>query len=161
MPRSQKPSAIVVHCSATKNEMIVPASVIDRWHKKRGWDAGEVGAPFLRHIGYHLVIQPTGEVEQGRPLNVQGAHCRGFNRDTIGICLIGNDRFTRAQFLALQEKIEALRMVFNIPIHEIYTHNDKTNAKTCPNMRSADLVVWLMTDNDASIRKYYVRDGMI
>ena len=71
-------------------------------------------AVFLRHIhvhdngwsdiGYHYVIgnglphgdwkaAGDGEIQIGRPMSIAGAHARGANFDSIGICLIGN--FTR------------------------------------------------------------------
>ncbi len=70
---------IVVHCSATKPSQDVGASEIRQWYLDRG----------LSNIGYHLVIRRDGPVENGRPLSNVGAHVRGYNRVSIGICLSG------------------------------------------------------------------------
>ena len=42
-----------------------------------------------RDIGYHFVIQRNGEVDEGRPIEQTGAHVKGHNHDSIGICYIG------------------------------------------------------------------------
>lgn len=49
-------------------------------------------------IGYHYVIgngasgwSPAGFIENGRPSDRVGAHVRGHNQHTLGICLIDND----------------------------------------------------------------------
>lgn len=83
---------IVVHVSAsTWGE----ASVIDGWHKERGWSG----------IGYHGVILNgrrqyaaayqealDGHIQPGRPETAMGAHClaKGMNTCSLGVCLIGN-----------------------------------------------------------------------
>ena len=72
-----------------------------------------------------------------RPINQAGAHCKGHNHDSIGICLIGgrdNDNknwgFTSKQFESLQTLIDGLRMSFGlIPV---YGHREFTRLKTCP-----------------------------
>ena len=58
----------------------------------RGW----------RDIGYHFLVDPLGNIYQGRefmdqthslgdiPVLVSGAHVGGFNTGRIGICLLGN-----------------------------------------------------------------------
>jgi len=71
---------IVVHASYTPPSMDIGAETIRDWHvNDNGWD----------DIGYHYVITRAGEVEVGRPLEMAGAHVRGHNDDSIGVCLIG------------------------------------------------------------------------
>ena len=53
---------------------------IHRWHLQRGW----LGC------GYHYVIHEDGSIFQGRPLDVVGAHARGYNEHSVGICTVGN-----------------------------------------------------------------------
>lgn len=56
------------------------AAVIRSWHLERGfWD-----------IGYHFVIPSMGRSQEGRNLYAIGAHSKGNNSDSIGICLVGN-----------------------------------------------------------------------
>lgn len=113
---------IVVHCSDTPNGRPHNAADIDRWHKERGW-AG---------IGYHFVILLDGTVESGRPLDTPGAHVRGYNDESIGICLIGRDEFTNAQMRSLEGLVIAMKS--NHRQADVVGHYDLDSAgKTCPN----------------------------
>ena len=112
--------SIVVHCSATKEGVWVDAHDIDIWHKARGWSG----------IGYHRVIRLDGTVEQGRAFTRRGAHVKGNNTNTIGVCLIGGldsngkpkDTFTWQQYDALHKEILRIRMYCDISI--IKGHRD-------------------------------------
>ncbi|QBH95481.1 N-acetylmuramoyl-L-alanine amidase [Limnobaculum zhutongyuii] len=102
---------IVIHCAATTNGRRLAnaretaAAVIDRWHKDRGFRRStpfvNEFSPGLRHIGYHFVIDTNGTVEKGRAIGETGAHAKGYNTGSIGICLVGTDKFTQAQWEAL------------------------------------------------------------
>lgn len=125
---------IILHCSDSK---FGDAALIDRWHKKRGWQG----------IGYHYVILngrrivndyrdiDDGLIENGRDIRDIGAHCKGQNRDSIGICLIGRRHFTAKQLLiALPTFIAGLMFKYGIPASRIYGHYEFNDEKTCPNM---------------------------
>ncbi|MDP2398862.1 MAG: N-acetylmuramoyl-L-alanine amidase [Burkholderiales bacterium] len=100
---------IVVHCSASPNGRAVSAQEIDAWHRQRGFRRrAPVGQPHLPHIGYHYVIDVDGTVTEGRSLGEIGAHVAGSNARSIGICLIGINRYTPAQWQALQQLHEDL-----------------------------------------------------
>jgi len=143
-----KPNRITVHCSDTPNLQRLDISVIRGWHKARGF----------KDVGYHLVIQPNGEVQRGRPLNVEGAAVRGSNKNNTHICLIGKDKFTSGQFAALRYYLDSVRMVHSIEMQEIYCHYEFESAleqgKTCPNMRAADIMCWYVSELDDPIKKY-------
>lgn len=83
-----------IHCSAASRPDINAADV-DQWHKKRGWSG----------IGYHFFIKTDGTLEKGRDLNRIGAHVKGYNKRSIGICLNGLhvEDFTQAQFDTLRK----------------------------------------------------------
>lgn len=111
---------LVVHCSATVEGKDFDAEDINNWHLQRGW-AG---------IGYHYVIKLDGTVEKGRPDNKQGAHVRGYNKYTIGICYIGGlgtnkapkDTRTPVQKTALENLLIDLKTKH--PKAEIRGHRD-------------------------------------
>ena len=111
---------IIIHCAATPNGREFHASDIDRWHRERGW----------RCIGYHYVIALDGAIEDGRPVEEIGAHCKGYNHDSIGICLIGTDQFTASQWRALNDLLR--RLTANHPGISIHGHNEFNPHKTCP-----------------------------
>ncbi|KAB7624340.1 N-acetylmuramoyl-L-alanine amidase [Alkalilimnicola sp. S0819] len=116
MSRYRNPQDIdtlVIHCAATPNGKWLTAEQIDRWHAERGFRRAPklIGphSPHLHHIGYHFVIYTTGAVTCGRALRETGAHAAGHNERSIGTCLIGTDRFTRAQWETLAAHVRSLR----------------------------------------------------
>jgi len=128
---------LIVHCSATPPARDIGVKEIRKWHKRRGW----------RDIGYHYVIRRDGVCETGRPVQVIGAHAHGFNRNSIGICLVGGvdargrprDNFTDAQYRTLLHLLKFL-VVSHRPA-EIRGHRDLPGVdKACPCFDVAD---WL------------------
>lgn len=113
---------IIIHCSATKGD--VSAKQIDAWHKERGW----------RKIGYHFLIRSNGDIQQGRLLEEVGAHCKGHNKHSIGVCLAGGldgtPNYTNQQWTALRVLCKGLDAHFGGL--EVSGHNNYTNAKACP-----------------------------
>jgi len=110
---------IVVHTSATRPDDVA-AHDIDRWHKKRGW----------RGIGYHFVIRLNGALEKGRDIAEIGAHVKGHNADSIGICMVGGldqygnpaDTYSDAQYETLRALVDALKRAF--PNSDVLGHRD-------------------------------------
>ena len=84
---------LIVHCSDTPNENNIDASFIHQMHLKNGWDG----------IGYHKVITRSGVIENGRPEFWIGAHVKGLNNSSLGVCLIGSTKFTNKQFISLKK----------------------------------------------------------
>lgn len=100
---------------------------IDRWHRARGFNG----------IGYHFVIALDGTVMKGRDITLAGAHCKGHNANSIGVCYVGGcdasmnpaDTRTPAQRTALQRFIRHLRDLY--PEATVHGHNEYA-AKACP-----------------------------
>lgn len=117
---------IVVHHSASP--LSTTAEDITRWHKAKKW----AGA------GYHLICEATGEMKLGRPIGKVGAHCRGSNKSTIGICLVGDNTkpgmvWTPEQWSSLRAWLEMLDVLF--PGAETLGHRDMPGAATeCPGL---------------------------
>jgi N-acetyl-anhydromuramyl-L-alanine amidase AmpD len=77
----RKIGRIIIHHTATSKQTTVES--IRNYHVNvRGW----------RDIGYHYLIDGDGNLRLGRPVWIQGAHCKGLNVDSIGIALIGDFR---------------------------------------------------------------------
>ena len=125
---------IIIHCSDTPDGRAVTVDEIRRWHKERGFS----------DIGYHYVIMLDGSVRNGRPLEQAGAHCKGQNAHSIGICYVGGcdlnrrpkDTRTDAQKTAMAGLIRELKRRF--PTATIHGHNEFAN-KACP---SFDVQKW-------------------
>lgn len=114
---------VVIHCSATPPDRDIGAADIRRWHvEENGW----------RDIGYHYVIRRSGKLETGRPLGEPGAHARGFNKRSVGICLVGDGGdFTPAQWRALEVLVAWLQREW--PGAEVLGHRDLPGVdKACP-----------------------------
>ena len=149
---------LIVHCSDSE---FGDAETIDGWHTRpkmpleiaekikrkelpakeahkygRGWS----------DIGYHYVVlngrrkargryrtEDDGRIETGRPLEIPGAHCRGHNKRSVGVCLIGKHHFTAKQLLqAIPELVRELGL--NAPKIVIKGHYEYDKGKTCPNI---------------------------
>jgi N-acetylmuramoyl-L-alanine amidase len=115
---------IIIHCSASDNIAHDNIETIDRWHRERGWSG----------VGYHFFIRSNGTIELGRPLWKVGAHVRGHNHDSIGICLSGIDDFSYQQLDSLEKLVKDLMYAFNISVNNVYGHYELDNKKSCPNM---------------------------
>lgn len=115
---------IVVHCSASPNGKAITARDIDSWHKarkfKRSPQAVRSFNPELKYIGYHFIIEIDGRVVSGRSLEEIGAHVQGNNSKSIGICMVGTDQFSEAQFKSLATLIAQIACkISNKPVYDV------------------------------------------
>lgn len=131
---------IVIHCSATRNGKSLhtaqqtAAQTIDSWHKGRGFKRNPERCrqfnPHLLHIGYHFVIDVDGTVESGRQEGETGAHVKGHNLNSLGICLVGgvtasnkyHGEYTEKQWQALYRLLRQLEAKY--PDARICGHRD-------------------------------------
>ena len=125
----RKISLIVIHCSAVRPDQSSSAVQIDMWHRQRGFHLG---------IGYHYVIRRNGEIEEGRPEYMVGAHCVNHNSHSIGVCYEGGldirgqpaDTRTEEQRKAMRRLLEELHGRY--PRALIVGHHDLNPHKDCP-----------------------------
>jgi len=137
---------LIVHCSYTPPSMDIGAETIRHWHTSP--DVNDPSKPW-RDIGYHYVIRRDGRVERGRNEAVAGAHTRGENMDSLGVCLVGGKaegdsrdecNFTAAQFGSLEKLIRQLRSRW--PGIKVSGHNDWAN-RACPTFNAREYAAWL------------------
>lgn len=122
---------IILHCTATLATQPVTIDQIKRWHcQDNGW----------LDIGYHFVISQDGTIHKGRNVNKQGAHCKGHNQNSIGICYIGGlddftgtpaDTRTPMQKQALLGLVRNLMQKYGLRPEHIHCHNEFSN-RACP-----------------------------
>lgn len=143
---------IVVHIS---DSPFGCAREIRKWHMDPKRPAG----PFA-DIGYHAVILngqigpgekdfvycAVGSIEFGRPLNGDsllvgneiGAHARGYNDRSIGICGIGKDGWHPKQVASLITLCRNLMRIYGIYLEGVLGHCEtemgKKQGKTCPDL---------------------------
>ena len=152
----RKISEIIIHCSDS------PFGDVDQirdWHTHA--DKNDPTKPWS-DIGYHWLITDgiryagddyveefDGLIQAGRPEERQGAHCRGYNYASIGVCLIGpgpNGIFTIDQFAALKELIQDLIKRYPT-IRSIVGHKERENT-ACPMF---EVQTWL---NSVELNQY-------
>ena len=119
---------IIVHCTATPEGRDVTVDEIRRWHvEERNWS----------DIGYHWIVTLNGTLEKGRPEHIQGAHAKGFNKNSIGLCYVGGvdedmkpkDTRTEGQKGTIKCILEDLKGRY--PNAEIIGHRN-VSSKACP-----------------------------
>ena len=70
---------IVIHCSATRADRDFTETDLEVCHRRRGFNG----------TGYHYYIRKDGTTHLTRPVERIGAHAKGFNAESIGICYEG------------------------------------------------------------------------
>lgn len=125
---------IIIHHSWTEDGLSIDSSAIKRYHKNLGWS----------DVGYHYLVElVNGEyvIIKGRMDNEVGAHCKGFNDRSLGICFVGNfdDESPSMQLLEVATRlIKSLNEIYDIPINNVLGHREtyellnKPVEKTCP-----------------------------
>ncbi len=161
LPNGFKPSWIVIHHSFTEDKQVRDWDSIRKYHMSYRHN-GEIisqieydrlltmGASGLEKpwsdVGYNFGIERVGETLEllnGRPIGAVGAHAKGFNDRSVGICLVGNfdktppdeERLSFLSGLCRQIQIE-----FGIPRDQVIGHRETFGkltppqpvAKTCP-----------------------------
>lgn len=121
---------IVVHCADTPQNAYFDIEDIRHWHiDERGWS----------DVGYHYIILLDGTIQLGRDLKTVGAHVKGYNQNSIGVCYIGGkggiDTRTTDQKVSLVYLIGMLKRMFKNS--EVLGHRDFTGVqKYCPSFNA-------------------------
>jgi len=148
-----RPNKITVHCAATPNGKNFTTKQIRKWHLDRGW----------RDIGYHSVVEIDGSVNKGRDENTVGAHVGGHNYGNLGVCLVGDTKFTRKQFESLKIRVTSWMNKYSIDKKDVGCHYEygtaKRQGKSCPNILKEDLHLYLFENNIQAIEKYILKKG--
>lgn len=116
----RKINLIVIHCSATREDRNFTEYDLETCHRRRGFNG----------TGYHYYIRKNGAVIATRVIERIGAHAKGFNEHSIGICYEGGldsrgqpkDTRTVMQKHAMEELINSLLAQF--PRCRVCGHRD-------------------------------------
>ena len=124
----RKIDLIVVHCSATRCDRSYPVETLIADHGKR-----------FGYTGYHYYVTRDGRLYQTRHENLVGAHAKGYNKHSIGVCYEGGlnpqgkpaDTRTDKQKKTLLGLLCALKLDY--PDAVILGHRDLPDVhKVCP-----------------------------
>ena len=124
---------VIVHHSLSKDSGTVSWGAIRKYHTET------LG---FKDIGYSVGVElvQSGdelyyEILMGRMWDEAGAHTRGQNKDSLGICFIGNYDIIapKKEMIQAGAKVIALWLkLFNLSIDDIYSHHNFNIYKTCP-----------------------------
>ena len=125
----RKINEIILHCADTKITQNFSIADVRKWHVgERGWS----------DVGYHYYIRLNGNIEVGRPIEMSGAHTKGKNANSIGICFEGGklsngDKWSTpmlSQIVAFNQLRKSLFSVFgDLKVSGHYEYS----SKSCPN----------------------------
>ena len=124
----RKIDLIVIHCSATRCNRSFPVTALIRCHADR-----------FGFTGYHYYITRDGQTYQTRHEQLVGAHAKGYNSHSLGVCYEGGldtngkpaDTRTPKQKRALLKLLKKLKVAY--PDARIVGHRDLPDVhKACP-----------------------------
>lgn len=116
----RKIDMIVIHYSATRADVPLSPRQLEEMHRQRGFDG----------CGYHYYVRRDGEICTMRPVDRPGAHAKGYNQHSIGVCYEGGldeqgrpaDTRTELQKRSLRVLVRVLAMDFQT--RRIVGHRD-------------------------------------
>ena len=112
----RKITLIVIHCTATRENVDFTQKDLLRCHRARG----------MTMVGYHFYIRKDGFIWSTRPLENIGAHARGFNAHSIGVAYEGG---LNAQGLPADTRTEKQKYSMRALIRTLL--KDFPGAKVC------------------------------
>ena len=118
LPRKIK--LLVIHCSATRCNVPFTVEQLRQCHLQRGF----------KDIGYHFYIRKNGDIKTTRPIERIGAHAKGFNRTSIGVCYEGGldchgrPADTRTEWQKHSMRVLILTLLKDYPGCRICGHRD-------------------------------------
>lgn len=156
LDKRERTSLIVIH-HAEATECTIED--IQRWHLDYRWSG----------CGYHYFIRKDGRIYTGRSEDTIGAHCRGNNIQSIGICLEGNfnkENIKKKQINALVRLCKTIMTKYNI--EEIRGHRELFQTD-CPGNKFPleDIKRSIREKNDnksidiLDLQKYLNRNGIL
>ena len=129
------PKNIIIHHEAGNAGF----NAVNEYHRQK-WN-------FLSSLGFYIAyqyyIEKSGKIYQGRRDTEEGAHTRGWNKNSIGICLQGNfdlEKPNPAQLTSLEGLLNRLKKDYNLKDGDIYGHREKSQT-SCP---GKNLFIWLL-----------------
>jgi len=114
----------------TKDSETVSWGAIRKYHIDMGF----------KEIGYHYgveLLRDSHEILLGRMPDEVGAHTKGHNTDSIGICFVGNFDLIAPSKEAWQLGLKLVRFLYrtyNIGKESIFGHRNFNSHKTCPGL---------------------------
>ena len=135
---------IFIHHSAIKQDGKPQFTRIDNFHKRKWNYKSSLGF----YGGYNYLIESDGIVKQYRKVGEETIAQKGYNFNSISICLAGNfelDMVTQKQKESLDKLLSRLQGRY--PGAKIRLHNEVRNT-LCP---GKNLIAWVKNRNKPSL----------
>ena len=116
----RKIDLLVIHCSATRADRCYTEFDLTTDHLCRGFSGA----------GYHFYIRKNGDIKSLRPIEKPGAHAKGHNANSIGICYEGGldchgrPADTRTEWQIHSMRVLVLALLRDYPGCRICGHRD-------------------------------------
>ena len=116
----RKIDLLVIHCSATRVDRCYTEHDLTTDHLRRNFSGA----------GYHYYIRKNGDIKTLRPIEIPGAHARGFNLSSIGICYeggidaTGHPSDTRTAFQKHSLRVLVMLLLKDYPCSKVVGHRD-------------------------------------
>ena len=126
VPNLDAPTKIILHHGAGYLDF----NGVNQYHKGLWGFKSSLGY----YIGYTYFLERSGKIYQGRRDNEEGAHTKGQNKKSIGICLMGNGAekdFTVEQYNSLVDLVKRKREEYGIVRSQVLPHS-AFSATECP-----------------------------
>lgn len=111
---------IVIHCSATRADRDFSEADLAVCHCRRGFNGP----------GYHYYIRKNGDIKLTRPEERIGAHAKGYNADSLGVCyeggldVHGRPADTRTEWQRHSLRVLLLALLSKYPGCRVCGHRD-------------------------------------
>jgi hypothetical protein len=137
--REMTDTIIVHHADA----VVCSITDIDDWHYERGFRGG---------CGYNFLVRKDCKIYEGRPLNIEGTHCTGWNNRAVGVCFEGNfdeEKMSDAQQQAGINLLRWIRGQYKQPLR-ILRHREANSASTatCPGANFRNIIIFEGSKDD-------------
>lgn len=155
--RAQDIRYLIIHCSATKSNTNYSVYQLEREHQRRGFYTA----------GYHYYIRRSGEIHPLREHDEVGAHCRGYNRQSLGICYEGglDTRGGYADTRTWEQKESLRRLLWMLhrlyPNAKIVGHRDLSKDRNQDGLITPDEWEKACPCFDARAEYDYIEKGLI
>ena len=123
---------VILHCSATKDYApdhkkfnSINTETIRKWH---------IHDRNFSDVGYHYIILRDGTIEKGREDNVIGAHCYGYNSESLGVCIVGTSLPTDYQVKSLKKLYMDILDKYGVDYNNWFGHYEYNKHKECPSI---------------------------
>lgn len=124
MGKKRSIKMIVIHQTGSSLAAHDNIETIREWHTMRGFVGADGVTGTHDDVGYHYVILKNGAVKRGRDEDTVGAHTKGYNTPSLGVCLCGLGGAKNKEGKEIEHPTEAQKKALEILLIDICSRHD-------------------------------------